>query len=206
MMLAAQKFYMMRHGETEANVKGFVAGSLDTALTQNGRNQALGTLRYLHKLTPRPTSIFHSSLSRSRETAEIINSAWSLPLKEQPNLAEQCFGDWQGCLSWEEANIRMASGEQPPNGETRSAFRSRVIFCIFDIISQLPDTALIISHGGVFDAFMEHYDCKSFDVKNCHLYEFICSSHSGIMPWNIRHHTIDENGLYYQAEVGTLSF
>ena len=39
--LFTRPFYFLRHGETDLNARGIIAGSVDTELTDLGRRQAL---------------------------------------------------------------------------------------------------------------------------------------------------------------------
>jgi len=207
-------FYMLRHGQTVANAMGYLSGSLDTPLTSLGRQQAAALPQLLPHLPLQPSLVIHSPLSRSRDTALLMNHQMRLPLLEMAEFAEQCFGDWQERLSWEKAKSLMGQGIMPPNGESREVFRARVMDGIAKIaaVKPAPDLpVLIVSHGGVFDALAEHYGCWLRDVENCQLYEFspipAPQPHAAltkalscqpaqhdcnvVFPWHIHHHFLN---------------
>ena len=73
MSIPDKAFYMIRHGETEANAARIMAGSIDTPLTEHGKIQADIARQVIEKITIKPAAIFHSHLSRARDTASIIN-------------------------------------------------------------------------------------------------------------------------------------
>lgn len=65
-MIIARHFYMIRHGETEANAAQIMAGSMDTPLTENGITQAKEAAKIVEALNIKPQAIVHSHLSRAR--------------------------------------------------------------------------------------------------------------------------------------------
>lgn len=189
--LPLKSFYMMRHGETQANAEGYAAGSFDTPLTETGRCQAMAARHVFESLLPRPALIIHSNLSRSRDSAKILNENFSLPEAEHSSMAEQCFGDWRG-LSWKTIHDRIMAGEKPPNGESMEDLTDRVMTGISEILALPAEPVLIVTHGGVFDALFWKFHCKIDDVKNCHIYRFspVAAEHS--FPWDVWHHDLAE--------------
>lgn len=115
-MKQKKDFLMMRHGETVANREGYAAGSLDTPLTEIGKRQAEKAERIVFGLDQKIDYIVHSQLSRSKDTAFIVNRRLKLPTFEMSRLAEQSFGDWQG-MQWNEMRVLLTEGQKPPNGE-----------------------------------------------------------------------------------------
>lgn len=170
-LLPSLRFYMMRHGETVANVQNVAAGSFDTPLTDKGRNQAKNARKNFESLSPRPALIAHSPLSRTKETTQILNESLGLPLLEVPSITERSFGDWRG-EPWPFVHERIMAGHTPPGGESRADMIARVFEGLTYILS-LPQTpALIVTHGGVFDALLQGLGHEPFDAENCGLYAF----------------------------------
>ncbi len=66
------KLYLIRHGESVANSKNILSGTLDVALTKNGIKQAIHTGRLLKKI--KFDEVYTSFLSRAFITAMIILS------------------------------------------------------------------------------------------------------------------------------------
>ena len=92
--LFTRPFYFVRHGETETNAAGLIAGSLDVVLTARGREQAFAAGE---ALSSEPiTAIYVSPLKRARETAEPIAARFHLPLIILDDLAERRWGALEG--------------------------------------------------------------------------------------------------------------
>ena len=91
-MLPARHFYMMRHGETEANLARVMAGHTDSPLTELGRRQAKSSQAVLTFLNIKPQAILHSHLSRARDTASILNEVLGVPIHEDRDLSEMHVG------------------------------------------------------------------------------------------------------------------
>jgi len=66
------KLYLIRHGESIANSRNILSGTLDVALTKNGIKQAIHTGRLLKKI--KFDEVYTSLLSRAFVTAMIILS------------------------------------------------------------------------------------------------------------------------------------
>ena len=117
-MLPAKPFYMMRHGQTEANAAELMAGSTDSPLTPLGIEQAYAAQEVVQKIAPLPVKLFHSNLSRARDTAAIVNEYLKVDMVEDPDLAEICAGDmegkpWTDCLDIFDGWVQTPGGEHP---------------------------------------------------------------------------------------------
>lgn len=89
---------MIRHGETEANKAHVFAGSLDSPLTEKGREQAELAQNPARALAIKPSVVVHSTLSRARDTASIINESLDLPMFETLILSNAMWGIGRGNL------------------------------------------------------------------------------------------------------------
>ena len=90
------KLYLIRHGESEANVDNSVYFSTpdhQINLTPRGVNQALGVSKKLSPLlSPNKfTLLIHSPFHRAKMTAHYINSVVQLNMKECPLIYEQLY-------------------------------------------------------------------------------------------------------------------
>ncbi|MGN7438303.1 MAG: histidine phosphatase family protein [Alcanivorax sp.] len=184
-MVPAKHFYMIRHGETTANKARKMAGSLDSPLTDFGREQAAHVQNIVADLEIKPKAIVHSNLSRARDTASIINQALNVPMHEEADLAELHAGDWEG-VPYDECQDLLTGWPDPPNGETFSEFCARIRNGKTKALSQHDTPVLIVSHGGVFRAFGGVYGLKTPGIfRNCHLYEFQPDPSNDIFPWKV---------------------
>lgn len=148
--------FFIRHGQTAANRDGVRSGGeSDTRLTELGREQARMAGLALRRLGVTPGVILVSPLSRTIETAEILNSGLGLEIHVNPGLIERRLGDWNG-RSVEATQPSLAAGETPPGGESDAAFRSRVLDAFRGLASLYAQWPLIVSSRGVARILMEH--------------------------------------------------
>ncbi|HNQ92328.1 MAG TPA: histidine phosphatase family protein [Alphaproteobacteria bacterium] len=184
-MIPPKSFYLLRHGETVANAEGYASGSLDTPLTEKGREQAVLTQKTLMELDRKPQIIFHSPLSRAKDTADLVNSTLNLPMISHSGLKEQHYGDWQG-RNWDIIKSEMKHGEDPPNGESQKDFFTRAQKAIAECLSQTDQIPLLTCHGGIFEAFFSYTGHGKVRIVNCALYEFWPDQKG---RWQYRDHT-----------------
>lgn len=87
---------LIRHGQSQANVDGILAGHLDSALTQDGLSQAGRVAEALRSVPLR--RIVTSPLSRCRLTAAEIAARQpdAGPPQVEERLAEVRYGSWTG--------------------------------------------------------------------------------------------------------------
>ena len=151
------RLWLVRHGETEANVAGLYSGHAPTPLTEKGIAQAQ-TLNNLLRNVPFD-NVFCSELERARHTARLVLHDRDVPQRLFPELNEIFFGDWEmrhhRDLSREDAASYAAwctdwQNAVPTNGEGFQAFSQRVE----RFIAQLADykdnkNLLVVSHQGV---------------------------------------------------------
>lgn len=181
-MIPARHFYMIRHGETEANQKQIMAGSADSPLTDLGRAQAEAARIVVENLEIKPAAIYHSHLSRARDTAEIINTTLQIPSYEDPDLAELHAGGLEGA-PYSQCRPMLDGWTDPPGGETFEFFFERIARAKTKAFTAHPDKpVLIVCHGGVFRGFAKLYGLDIWGVRNCELHEFIPNP-STDFPW-----------------------
>ncbi len=156
------RLWLVRHGETEANVAGLYSGHAPTPLTERGIAQAQ-TLGTLLRNVP-VDNVLCSELERARHTTQLILGEREVPVRNMPELNEMFFGDWEmrhhrdlaredaenyavWCNDWQNAT--------PTNGEGFQAFSQRVE----RFIAQLADykasqNLLVVSHQGVLSVLI----------------------------------------------------
>lgn len=148
-------FFFLRHGQTTANRDGVRSGAeSDTRMTELGREQVLAAGRILHDLDLTPGLILCSPLSRTIETAQLINARLDLEIRIEPVLVERRLGDWNG-RSVEQTRIPLAAGETPPGGESNAVFKARVLAAFRGLAPLCARWPLIVSSRGVARILME---------------------------------------------------
>ena len=89
------KFIIVRHGQSEANLKEIYAGRFDVPLTATGKKQAELVTEYVLK-TYRVDAVYSSPLLRARETVKEIAIKAGVPLLLCDGIEEIFGGEWEG--------------------------------------------------------------------------------------------------------------
>jgi len=152
-------FYLVRHGESEANAARRFAGQSDSPLTARGRRQAETVAKELAKV--KFDKVVSSDLSRTRDTAEIIARAQGVPVEIVPELREidvgdrtgQTFDEVAGLPEWKENGFVAW-----PGGETLDQVLARTLAAIDRLAGENPGrTILVVGHGGVNRILLSHF-------------------------------------------------
>jgi 2,3-bisphosphoglycerate-dependent phosphoglycerate mutase len=176
------KLIIVRHGETDENVKRIIQGQTDNSLNENGRSQAKEVGKQLkgkHKID----MVFCSPLKRCQETLEEI-------LSECPIDAEICmsclikerdFGEYEGTdstlIDWEEID-KYSDLNQEMGVENWSEVEKRVELFLEDLkLETDKKTVLIVSHGGPIRAMVGKLTNQKLTypetrIKNAEVMEF----------------------------------
>lgn len=196
-MVPHRSFYLLRHGESEANAAGLIAGGeFDSPLNETGRGQARALRDAIHHLDLKPQRVYHSHQQRARETAQIVNETLALDIHEHPHIHEHLVGEWEG-LPGAEFGDRLRNMEPPPGGETAMAFSRRIAGAFTEIFGKHPDeTLMIVCHGGVFSAFARLWGHRITGIQNCHLHYFeaVMDEPDGA-TWRVWHYDVTDDGL-----------
>jgi broad specificity phosphatase PhoE len=155
------RLLLARHGEVPANRELRYVGSLDEPLAAPGLEQAD---RLAAALAGWPVqAVYSSPLRRAEETGRRIAAARDLPLKLDPRLREQAFGEWEGRTRREvlagdgERLLRWESnlGSAPPGGESLVTVQDRMLDLIGDLAREhRGDWVVLVSHVGPIKALL----------------------------------------------------
>lgn len=148
--------YVVRHGETLANVQQRYLGSLDPELTSWGRQQA----QDLANVLPQDIDvIIVSPRLRATETACILNERLKLPLHVMECFRERDVGVFEGLTQAEARerypelwaqNITRLWEAGPTKGESIYDVVKRVRDGLVELeINYASNTVLIVAHGFV---------------------------------------------------------
>jgi len=86
---------LIRHGESEANRKGFFAGQVNADLQDKGLMQAELTAKYVTE-NYKVDKIYSSDLIRAKKTAMCLSKLLDMEITEDKNLREIYAGEWEG--------------------------------------------------------------------------------------------------------------
>ncbi|HEY3590875.1 MAG TPA: adenosylcobalamin/alpha-ribazole phosphatase [Buttiauxella sp.] len=151
------KLWLVRHGETQANVDGLYSGISETSLTEKGIAQAEAVSIMLNNIAF--DKVLCSELSRAQHTTQLILQQRNTHVVTEPRLNEMNFGDWEmrhhRDLQRQDAENYAAwcndwQNVVPKNGEGFQLFYQRVS----EFAASLPllpkqENVLIVSHQGV---------------------------------------------------------
>ena len=186
--------YVTRHGETDYNIEKRYTGSTDIPLNSKGLLQA-------HKLAVNLSSvpfdiIISSPLLRTKQTAEIINKSFDVPIVIMNEFSEINVGIYEGLTkeeaqdkypeTWEKiAKIYRDSGVRPidyapANGETLRQFDSRIANGLNKLKSDYIDKKiLLVCHAFTAKIInrqiknLSFVDMDTFTLGNCEFVEYI---------------------------------
>jgi 2,3-bisphosphoglycerate-dependent phosphoglycerate mutase len=164
-------FYFLRHGETDVNRLGLVAGRSDVELNETGWRQARAAAQRLK--THRIDAIYSSPLKRARDTASCIASALGLEMVIVPDLAERNWGELEG----KPREMRVA-GVTPRGAEEPEVFCRRTAAGLGKIRGGA--VPLIVAHSGTFRVLCNELDVPAGEttVENSLPLRFIPPSES----------------------------
>jgi probable phosphoglycerate mutase len=151
------RYFLLRHGQSEANRWGLIASSPGVAvsqfgLTQTGREQISRSIDQHRERLAAIDRIFTSDFRRARETAEIVASVLRAPVEEAVQLRERDFGQWDGQPDDHYRTVWSADAEDPTHQqwgvESVAAVARRMSLFIGTVDqSGFQQSYLIVSHG-----------------------------------------------------------
>ncbi len=147
--MPAGRLILVRHGQTDANLRRIFAASDDIPLTDAGRRQAeqlaLRLAREFH-----PHVLVSSHFRRARETSEIIGRALRLTPEPIAGIHERNFGNLKG-LPYERLTAADASVE------SLESVRRRAIAALEALRLRYPaHEIVVVSHGAVIQSICAH--------------------------------------------------
>lgn len=162
-------FYFVRHGQTEANSKGLLAGSgIDHPLNETGHGQARALAARIRVHIPHPIHrLIASNMTRAQETASYLARELGLPVEVNADFREWHLGEWEGQPYQNFLHLLLGEGE-PREGESRAAFYERVQTG-WQSVHNEREPYLIVAHGAVWLALQDNLKMPRFKVSNCDL-------------------------------------
>ena len=168
--------YIVRHGQSHANVNKIISGHFDSPLTELGEAQAqtLGEkLRDIHF-----DAVFSSDLVRAKRTAELAQLERKLVVQTTTLLRERSFGSYEGKSHalFDEENKellemrKLLSKEEREKvafggtGESGTQLIGRLLLFLREVSVAYPGkTILIVTHGGMLQALLVHLGWSTYE-------------------------------------------
>lgn len=182
------RLYLIRHGETEANVKSQVCGQMETPLTSRGVEQARLLAQYIAVEKIAPDFFFTSSLGRAKATHELVFPGQSAEVVAAFNETDTgSVSEWSFTQLHEfEPRFRQQgvhSDLRYPHGESISEVYARMSNWIESTVfaGRFPSekSVAIVGHGGTVNSFLHFLlqvplrQYPAFPVGNARLVEVV---------------------------------
>ncbi|GEO46729.1 histidine phosphatase family protein [Companilactobacillus kimchii] len=155
------EFYLIRHGQTKANVMKMKQGNINTEMTylnEHGQEQAQVLAQNFD--ISFADRIICSPLKRAQQTAAILNKQANLPISYDKRLVEISYGQWDGQKNADLKKIHPDAYNEYWNdvlpfytkyatdGERFEDVVKRVHSFLKDSLSKYPNDKLIcVTHG-----------------------------------------------------------
>ena len=155
---------IVRHGQTEWNIRGIRQGYLDSPLTARGMAQAKALAQRVAR--EKFTALYSSDLGRAVQTAQEIADVTGHTIVTDARLRERHLGIFQG-LNAEEINAKYLAerramrsqgpGYVIPGGESMVQQVERNMACLNELAARHEgEQIVVVTHGGVVSGFFRH--------------------------------------------------
>eukprot|EP00455_Lapot_gusevi_P046369 TRINITY_DN6093_c0_g1_i2.p1 TRINITY_DN6093_c0_g1~~TRINITY_DN6093_c0_g1_i2.p1 ORF type:complete len:203 (+),score=15.32 TRINITY_DN6093_c0_g1_i2:142-750(+) len=187
------RYFILRHGQSLANVQGIISSdpaisTLQHGLSETGFEEASGAAQRLSELLgPLPVLIISSDFRRTRDTAETVRSKLRVkePVEYDIRLRERYFGQFNG-LSNENYDLVWAQDQHSmthtfKDSESVYSVVQRTTALILDLEKRYTNQCIVlVSHGDtlqilqtVFERVPHHHHRSLPHLKTCEVRELV---------------------------------
>lgn len=165
-----KRLYLLRHGQTEFNVKKLVQGRCDSPLTDLGRQQAGMAAAWLKAHNVVPDKVASSPLGRAVDTAQLVACELLGPdaaVESCEGIIERCYGSFEEGPHDALPTDVWDPGEDlvPFGGEGSKALQERMVATLTNIMgSEGIETLLAVSHGSASRQFIKAAAPEGFEL------------------------------------------
>lgn len=165
-----KKLYLLRHGQTEFNVKKLVQGRCDSPLTDLGRQQAGMAAAWLKAHNVVPDKVVSSPLGRAMATASLVACELLGPdaaVEPCEGIIERCYGTFEEGPHDALPTDVWDPGEDlvPFGGEGSRALQERMVGTLTNLMgSEGIETLLAVSHGSASRQFIKAAAPEGFEL------------------------------------------
>lgn len=167
-----KRLYLLRHGQTEFNVKKLVQGRCDSPLTDLGRQQARAAAAWLKAHGVVPDKVVSSPLGRAVDTARLVACELLGPdaaVEPCEGIIERCYGTFEEGPHDALPTDVWDPGEDlvPFGGEGSHALQERMVATLTNLMSAKDtETLLAVSHGSASRQFIKAAVPESFELPD----------------------------------------
>lgn len=165
-----KRLYLLRHGQTEFNVKKVVQGRCDSPLTDLGRQQAAKAAAWLKAHDVVPEKVVSSPLGRAMDTAGLVAAELLGPdaaVEPCEGIIERCYGTFEEGPHDALPTDVWDPGEDliPFGGEGSHALQERMVATLTNLMSARDtETLLAVSHGSASRQFIKAAAPEGFEL------------------------------------------
>lgn len=165
-----KRLYLLRHGQTEFNVKKLVQGRCDSPLTDLGRQQARAAAAWLKAHGVVPDKVVSSPLGRAMDTARLVACELLGPeaaVEPCEGIIERCYGTFEEGPHDALPTDVWDPGEDliPFGGEGSHALQERMVATFTNLMSAKDtETLLAVSHGSASRQFIKAAAPEGFEL------------------------------------------
>lgn len=165
-----KRLYLLRHGQTEFNVKKLVQGRCDSPLTDLGRKQAGMAAAWLKAHDVVPDKVVSSPLGRAMDTAQLVATELLGPdaaVEPCEGIIERCYGSFEEGPHDALPTDVWDPGEDlvPFGGEGSRALQERMVGTLTNLMgSEGIETLLAVSHGSASRQFIKAAAPEGFEL------------------------------------------
>lgn len=165
-----KRLYLLRHGQTEFNVKKLVQGRCDSPLTDLGRKQAGMAAAWLKDHDVVPDKVVSSPLGRAMDTASLVaTELLGLDAEAEPceGIIERSYGTFEEGPHDVLPTDVWDPGEDlvPFGGEGSHALQERMVGTLTNLMgAEGIETLLAVSHGSASRQFIKAAAPEGFEL------------------------------------------
>lgn len=165
-----KKLYLLRHGQTEFNVKKLVQGRCDSPLTDLGRQQAQTAAAWLKAQGVVPDKVVSSPLGRAMDTASLVATELlgsDAAVEPCEGIIERSYGSFEEGPHDALPTDVWDPGEDliPFGGEGSQALQERMVDTLSNLIgAEGIETLLAVSHGSASRQFIKVAAPEGFEL------------------------------------------
>lgn len=165
-----KKLYLLRHGQTEFNVKKLVQGRCDSPLTDLGRKQAGMAAAWLKGHDVVPDKVVSSPLGRAMDTASLVATELLGPdaaVEPCEGIVERSYGTFEEGPHDALPTDVWDPGEDlvPFGGEGSRALQERMVGTLTNLMgAEGIEILLAVSHGSASRQFIKAAAPEGFEL------------------------------------------
>lgn len=165
-----KRLYLLRHGQTEFNVKKLVQGRCDSPLTVLGHQQARAAAAWLKAHGVVPDKVVSSPLGRAMDTARLVACELLGPdaaVEPCEGIIERSYGTFEEGPHDALPTDVWDPGEDliPFGGEGSQTLQERMVATLTNLMSAKDtETLLAVSHGSASRQFIKAAAPEGFEL------------------------------------------